>query len=132
MEVAEKSFNRSERIAELVHRTLAEAMLRHRERDAFTGITITTVKVSGDLASAKIFVTLLDDKNIDNKIAALNNEIKLLRHILAQQLNLRIVPQLFFIYDSLPRYGAHLASVINAAIESDKLKHQTTETKNRN
>jgi len=120
--VSGKGFSRALRIEELLHRRIAEIILRHQERAAFVGVTITSTKVSPDLSHAKIFVTLLDETKIEKSIQNLNLEVKFLRHILAKDLNLRFVPHLLFVYDSSIRYGERLDALINAAILSDAAK----------
>lgn len=119
-----KNFNRSARVAEVLHRKLAEIMLRHRENPSFVGVTITEVKLAPDLSSAKIFVTFFNETKIEKSVKHLNMEVGFLRHALAGELNLRIVPNLFFVYDSSVRYGEHLSSLIDTAVLSDETKHK--------
>jgi ribosome-binding factor A len=82
--------------------------LRHRlaalfEREIFadphlTGqsITVTEVRVSPDLANATAFVTPLGGRDMDEVVRALNRAAGYLRHLVAQDLELRLAPRLSF------------------------------------
>jgi ribosome-binding factor A len=82
--------------------------LRHRlaaifERETFADphlsgqtITVTEVRVSPDLANATAFVTPLGGREMDEVVRALNRASGYLRHLVAQDLDLRIAPRLAF------------------------------------
>ena len=82
--------------------------LRHRlaaifERESFAdphlagrSITVTEVRVSPDLANATAFVTPLGGQAMDEIVRALNRAAGYLRHLVAQDLDLRVAPRLAF------------------------------------
>jgi ribosome-binding factor A len=95
---------RQQKVNKLLAKELAE-IFRSEARSLFAGgfITVTTVRVSPDLSSAKIYLSIMatDKKVIFKLIEDQNNVIrKKLGLIVGKQL--RIVPELtFFIDDSL-------------------------------
>lgn len=96
---------RQQKVNKLLAKELAE-IFRSESRSLFGGgfITVTTVRVSPDLSSAKIYLSIMgnkDKKEVFKLIESQNNIIrKKLGLIIGKQL--RIVPELmFFIDDSL-------------------------------
>jgi ribosome-binding factor A len=88
-----------------------------RVSDAF--ISVTAAEVTPDLKFAKIYYSHLygDAKEIAK---GLKSSTGYIRHMLAQNLNLRITPDLMFIPDESIVHGAHIASIINNLKFSDK------------
>ena len=118
--MANKGFNRADRVAKLVHHELAKIIQKHSENPNFYRVTVTAVKMSRDLSSAKVFVTVLDDAYKDAVLKNLNKEKSFFRQLLAKQLNLRIVPDLFFLYDDSISYGIKLDALIDQVIGSEQ------------
>lgn len=111
--------NRTARIAEQIQKELATILLRHNEEPLFTKTTITGVKVSPDFSIAKIFISIWDEKDIDETMTTLQRYSKSLRHTLAKSLNLRLTPKLIFTYDDTAAYAHKLSNLIDQAINSD-------------
>ncbi len=112
--------NRAQRVAEQIRRTLADIISKqiHDLDKAF--VSLTAVKLSPDLSTAKIYVTTLvadDERNttIDN----LNEASSFLRRELSQQINLRQTPKLTFVYDDSIENGSEMEKLINSAIKED-------------
>jgi ribosome-binding factor A len=122
-------FQRTDRVAVLVHRAIAEIFLRHPEKPYFKQVTVTGVKMSKDLAHAKVFVTLLKEEENSAAIKSLNHDTKFVRYKLAQTVNLRITPELLFVYDASVIEGQKLAAKINAAVSEDLARHKQDEAK---
>jgi ribosome-binding factor A len=112
-----KSFKRGRRINDLIQTTLAEIIQREAKDLRFGMITITGVSVSHDLAFAKVFVSVLEEDKAKETLAALNNAAKYLRYSLANAVELRVTPELKFIYDDSSVRGNHITSLINKALK---------------
>jgi ribosome-binding factor A len=113
-----RNFDRTQRVADLIQKTLAGLLLQ--EDDArFRLVTIISVTVARDLGYAKIYVSVLldEEEKIKQTILALNRAAKSLRYQLAQAVELRIVPELKFVYDDSTARGFHISSLIDAAIK---------------
>lgn len=114
-----REFQRTERLGAELRRELA-AILQDTARDPRLGvITIQEVRVSKNLADAKVFFTCF---NSDHKACnmLLNKTMNgFLRHELAQRIKMRVVPQLHFVHDESIAYGNHLTDLIQSAISND-------------
>ena len=83
-------------------------------------VTITDVRVSGDLQHASVFYTVLgtDEERVASG-AALTSATGLLRKEVGRHLNVRLVPTLEFIPDALPENAGHIADLLRQARERD-------------
>jgi ribosome-binding factor A len=92
--------HRPERVAEAIRQTVA-AFLTSNVRDPRVGfVTVTAVDVSGDLAHARIRVSVMgsDDEKVKS-LEGLTSAARFLRAQLARELHLRITPELRFELD---------------------------------
>src|SRR5262245_52038533 len=92
--------HRVERVAEQLREELSQ-MLATEVRDPGVGlVTITRVKVSGDLSLARVYWTIMGDAAERRKTAkALSRTVPYLKHLLSQRLTLRRAPDLQFQFD---------------------------------
>ena len=75
-------------------------------------ISVTKVKVTNDLKYAKIFVSILNSKNIKETLAGLKKSSGFIRSELARKVNLRNTPELIFELDDSLEYGARIDSIL--------------------
>lgn len=118
-----RGFERAQRVADLIQKTLAQMLLEDMSDDRFRLVTITGVTVSRDFSFAKVYVSVLLDEQdkIKQVVIALNRAAKALRYHLAQEIDLRIVPELKFVYDESTARGFRLSMLIDSAVKkSDK------------
>lgn len=95
------SGSRTERVADQV-RELVSQLLSFEVRDPGVGlVTVTHVKVAGDLQLATVYYTLMGDDARERKdtARALERATPFLRGRVAEMLNLRRAPELRFHYD---------------------------------
>ncbi len=112
-----KGFKREQRINDLIQTTLAEILQRNAKDLRFGMITLTGVNVTHDLAHAKVFVSVLEEDKAKETLVALNNASKYLRYELANAVELRVTPQLKFVYDDSSVRGSRISSLINNALK---------------
>jgi ribosome-binding factor A len=108
--------NRNQRVADLIQVALAEILQKDVKDLRFGIITVTSVTVAHDLSSAKVYVSVLDEDKADATIKALNNAAKFLRFSLANAIELRVTPELKFVYDDSVVRGSRITSLINEAL----------------
>ena len=89
-------------------------------------ITITGADVTPDLKYAKIFFSLFDG-DVKDTIKGLSSAAGFIRGQLAHRLNLRVTPELNFVYDTSVRHGAHIAEILSHLDISDD-EPEDTET----
>lgn len=116
-----KDFSRSRRVGEQIQRELAELVQRQLNDPRLGMVTISAVEVSRDLAVAKVFFTVLNsDHDARDTRKGLESASGFLRRELGRRMQLRVVPELRFQYDSSVETGAHLSALIHRAVSSDK------------
>ena len=75
-------------------------------------ISVTKVKVTNDLKYAKVYVSILNSKNIKDTLAGLKKSSGYIRSELAKRVNLRNTPELIFELDDSIEYGAKIDSIL--------------------
>lgn len=116
---------RRARINDEVARVLADALRNvkdHRIRDQI--ITITSCDVSGDLRFAKVYFSVYgaDHETIKEIKKGLYSAQGFLRHALAEEINLRITPELTFEHDNAMERGAHISELLKKASIPEELE----------
>jgi len=88
-------FKRSDRVGDLVKRSVAEILVRGDLGVDFGFITVTKIEMSNDLKNAKVFISIHGDEEEKKKqFSKLMDNKKRLRYLLAQKINLRYTPAL--------------------------------------
>lgn len=76
--------------------------------------SVIAVEVSPDLKTAKVFISVLGDKESKSStLAGLRSAASFMRGQLARTLNLRNTPELTFVIDSSIEYGVHMSKLID-------------------
>ena len=75
-------------------------------------ISVTKVKVTNDLKFAKVYVSILNSKNVKDTLAGLKKSSGYIRSELAKRINLRNTPELIFELDDSIEYGAKIDSIL--------------------
>ncbi|MGH1540533.1 MAG: 30S ribosome-binding factor RbfA [Arenicella sp.] len=114
-----KDFPRSDRVAQLVSRALANLIKLEVNDERVNSLTVVDVEVSRDLRHAEVFVIgpdLSDKQAIDDSMKALDRAGKFLRHRLMKSLDMRRCPDLHFKYDHSIKRGADISALIDSAL----------------
>jgi ribosome-binding factor A len=83
-------------------------------------VTVTDVRVTGDLQHASLFYTVFGDERQRAVTAKILEENKgKLRSFVGKQLGIRLTPSLEFIADAIPENAAHIDDLLRAAREKD-------------
>ena len=111
---------RAKKIADRIKVVVAEH-LEHRVKDERLGfVTITDVRVTGDLQHATIFYTVFGtDEERAGTGAALESAKGKVRSAVGRAIGIRLTPSLEFIPDALPEGAAHLEDVLVATRARD-------------
>ncbi|MGN6205703.1 30S ribosome-binding factor RbfA [Humibacter sp.] len=106
----------ADRIKEIVARRLDKGL-----RDPRLGfVTITDVRVTGDLQHASIFYTVYGtDQERADSAAALKAATGMLRTEVGRNIQVRLTPSLEFIPDAIPENAAHIEDLLRTAQERD-------------
>ena len=112
---------RVRKVEDRIQQTVA-ALLGRRIKDPRLGfVTITDVRVTGDLQHASIFYTVFggDDERAGTA-RAFESAKGLIRSEVGQTLGIRLTPTLEFIPDALPETAASLENALAAARAKDE------------
>ncbi|HMO11825.1 MAG TPA: 30S ribosome-binding factor RbfA [Actinotalea sp.] len=111
---------RARKLADRIHEIVAQ-MLDTRVKDPRLGfVTVTDVRVTGDLQHASVFYTVLGDEGQrTDSAAALASATGLIRSEVGRQTGVRLTPTLEFILDAVPETAAHLEDALRAAAAHD-------------
>lgn len=107
----------ADRIKEVVARRLDKGL-----RDPRLGfVTITDVRVTGDLQHASVFYTVYgSDEERADSAAALKAATGMLRSEVGKNITARLTPSLEFIADALPETSAHMEDLLVQAQVRDE------------
>jgi ribosome-binding factor A len=111
---------RARKVADRIHEIVAQ-MLDTKIKDPRLGfVTVTDVRVTGDLQHASVFYTVLgDDDARAASAAALESARGLIRSEVGRQIGIRLTPTLEFIADALPEAAQSIADALRVAAERD-------------
>ena len=101
------------RIDEEYRKEISQIIGYELKNPSITGmISVTKVKVTNDLKFAKVYVSILNSKNIKDTLAGLKKSSGYIRSELAKRVNLRNTPELIFELDDSIEYGAKIDSIL--------------------
>lgn len=113
--------HRAAKVADRIKVVVAQA-LESRIKDPRLGfVTITDVRVTGDLQQASIFYTVLgDDEARENSAKALESAKGLLRTEVGRELGTRITPTLTFYPDALSESARNFEDLLSQVRKHDE------------
>jgi ribosome-binding factor A len=114
-----REYPRALRLAEQIHRDLAELISREVKDPRVGMVTIHELEVSPDLTHAKIYYTLLSG-DVEETQAGLEKAKGFLRSRLGKGLRVRFTPELHFIHDETATRSAELEALIAKARARDR------------
>lgn len=101
------------RIEEEYRKELSQIIGYELKNPNVTGlISVTKVKVTNDLKYAKVYVSILNSKNVKETLAGLKKSSGFIRSELARRVNLRNTPELVFELDDSLEYGAKIDTIL--------------------
>lgn len=83
-------------------------------------ISVTKVKVTTDLKLAKVYVSMLNSKNVKMSLAGLKKSSGFIRSEIAKRINLRNTPELIFELDDSIEYGARIDTILKEVMKDIK------------
>lgn len=111
---------RQARVADRIRVVLAERLEKGLRDPRLGFVTITDVKVTGDLQHASVFYTVMGDEALRaDTAAALKSATGMLRTEVGKHLNTRLTPSLEFFLDAIPENADHIADLLREARERD-------------
>ena len=116
-----KDSNRLNRIDEEMKKEISHIITYDLKDPNITGlISVTKVKVSGDLKYAKVYVSMINAKDNKQVLAALKKSAGFVRTEVAKRINLRTTPEIIFIFDDSIEYGSRIDTILKSVIKDIK------------
>ena len=116
-----KNQNRMSRVDEELKKEISNIITYDLKDPNITGlISVTKVKVSGDLKYAKVSVSMLNAKDNKQVLASLKKSAGFVRTEIAKRINLRTTPEIIFIFDDSIEYGSRIDTILKEVIKDIK------------
>ena len=115
-----RSFSRVDRLNKVLHQELSKIFLYDISDSRFLEVTITSVKLSSDIKTARVYyVTSTSDAKtkVEKKINKLN---PLVRSLIAKRVSMKRMPKFVFEYDFVFEEGFKIDKLLN------EVKNDTT------
>lgn len=111
---------RARKVAERIKVLVAQGLEQLVKDPRLGFVTITDVRVTGDLQHASVFYTVLgEEQERSNAAQVLEHYRGRLRSAVGKGLGIRLTPSLEFVLDALPEDAAHLDEVLRQAQQRD-------------
>ena len=108
-----KNEARLNRINEELRKELSSILAYELKNPNITGmLSVTKVKITPDFKYAKVYVSILNSKNIEKTMEGLKESAGFIRSRIAKEVNLRITPELVFELDDSMEYGMRIDNIL--------------------
>lgn len=105
---------RTEKVASLIKELMSEIILRSFRMEEFGLVTVTEVRMTPDLKTAKVYVSVFGDAEKKKKLLAhLEVEKGAIRSELGHNMNLKFTPSLFFYLDESLDYAMKIEDLLH-------------------
>lgn len=112
---------RARRLATRIRQIVATTLENGIKDPRLGMVTVTDVKVTGDLHDATVFYTVYgDEAERADSAAALESATGVLRSEVGRQIGVRFTPTLAFVADAVPETAKHFEEILAAARDADE------------
>lgn len=106
-------FKRADRVADLIKQEISDILRREASDPRIANITVTDVKLTDDLRSARIYFVELGKDSLSADVEkGLSKAKGFLKRELGKRLQLRYIPELAFFYDPSFEYGSRIEKLL--------------------
>jgi ribosome-binding factor A len=113
------------RVGELIKQNIGEIFIRNEAKILALNtslITVTEVKMTPDLKSARVYVIPLGGKETKKIVSILTEFSHLVRRALSKKLDMKFLPRLAFVEDNSFEYAEKIERLINTNKKNEKEK----------
>ena len=100
------------RIASQIAKEVSNILSNESRDENFKMVTITGAEVTNDLSFAKVYFTIMNEKEKDKILKELNEAAGFIRKEIAEVVELRHTPEISFYYDESIEYGNNIERII--------------------
>lgn len=105
--------NKQERIATLIQKNITDIIMFELKNPIMRLVSVNSCDVNHDFSLAKIYVSHLDQRKINEAVKDLNDAKGFIRSSLARKMDTYKVPELVFIKDDTFEKGQRIEEIIN-------------------
>ena len=105
------------RVGELIKQSLGQIFIRNEAKVPSLetkNITVTEVRMSADLKSARAYVIPLGGKETERTVSILTEYTPLIRKVLARKIDMKYLPKVLFVSDKSFDYAEKIEKLIQA------------------
>lgn len=115
-----KNSNRLDRIDEELKKEISQVISYELNNSKLKGIiSVTKVKITPDLRYAKVYISVLNVGEKGTVLAGLKESSGYIRSRIANTINLRITPELVFVYDDSEEKANRIENILRDLKKSD-------------
>lgn len=108
-----KPYARADRVSGLIQAALSDLLNKSIKDPRLDAVSITRVKMTADLKYARIyFVTSGSAASREDATSGFRKAHGFIKYALAQEIELRYMPELQFLYDDSIDYGLHIEALL--------------------
>ncbi|MGP1907543.1 30S ribosome-binding factor RbfA [Metabacillus sp. JX24] len=112
---------RANRVGEQMKKELGEIISRKIKDPRIGFVTVTDVRVSGDLQIAKVYISVLGDaEKREDTLKGLAKAKGFIRSEIGQRIRLRKTPEILFEFDESVDYGNRIETLIHEINQENK------------
>lgn len=116
-----KNSNRMNKVNEELKREIGIVISQELKDSQITGlISVTKVDTTPDLRFARIYVSMINAKSNKGNLARLKKCSGFIRTMIAKRVNLRITPELVFLFDESIEYGSRIDAILESITKDMK------------
>ncbi|MGM0417216.1 MAG: 30S ribosome-binding factor RbfA [Thermodesulfobacteriota bacterium] len=111
-----KDYPRSARIGVQIQEVISEILVKKTKDPRLSGVSITDVKMSGDLTCAYIYFTVsrVEKKSAKDAEKGFQSAKGFFKKMIGSQLKIKYTPELRFYYDTVLDYGEKIDNLVES------------------
>lgn len=104
---------RIEKLQELIKQEMGKMLLTDLKDPRIGFVTVTDVEMTGDLRSAKIFISVMGgEEQVKSSLEGLQSALGFIRREIGQRIKIRFTPEISFALDKSLDYGDHIQKLL--------------------
>ena len=112
-------FKRSEKVGDQIREEISQILLRELKDPRIGFVTITTVAVSDDLRTAKVYYSVFGgEQDKEESYKGLESAKGYIKRELGRRMRLKYMPEIIFMFDDSFEYGEHIEELLRDVKDS--------------
>lgn len=112
-------YKRTQRLNILLKEEIADLIMKKIKDPRLGFITVTDVELSNDLKIAKVFISIMNEKDTDLSIEILNSAKGLIRSEISKRVRIKYIPTIEFRIDKSVGHGGRIDELLREIKEKE-------------